>query len=330
MIGGKGSAAKHHPPMIWKPKSRAAGKPVLESADKKNQETADAVVRRFGSMKYLNSVDAAALAAQSSSDLQLALVSKSVEENAYGRDACVSAKAASPKTKKDAVMFGDNNTKTGGGAIISTFNPCTGEIPEMKQQEESRSPCLRGKEVLPLYFSLLNFSDAEEGTRQLCNIAESWLYRDEVGPVPGPTPSDLNERQLKLETWWGANRPSAADRIAPFVRILMLAEPNAGVFPTESFMRALECLAEGGSIRGQQLASRAIDMRNEQNTKRAGREIRIVVIFGLKAKCADYVAQNVSFVALNFTAVDMGEDLPLNLRLRQALGPENKQKSTNV
>ena len=71
-------------------------------------------------------------------------------------------------------------------------------------------------------------------------------------------------------------------------------------------------------------------MRNNQNTKRAGRETDIVVTFGLKVKCSDYVSQNVSFDALHVTAVGMGEDLPLNLRPRQALGSENDRKPTNV
>ena len=213
--------------MVCKPKSRAAGQPIQAVAISKDRETADAAVRRFGSGKYMGSSDAALLAAQRASDLQLELGSKPLEEITYDKDACVSAKTANPKIKKDGVMFEDS--KTGGIAMSSAVNPRTGEIPDIKPDEEGQTPCLWGKEVSPLDSPLLNYTDVEEGARQLCNIDESWLYHDEVDPILGPTPSDLNERQLKLETRRGGNKPLAEDRITPFVRSLMVTEHNAGV-----------------------------------------------------------------------------------------------------
>ena len=169
----------------------------------------------------------------------------------------------------------------------------------------------------------------EEGTLQFPNVDENWMYREEAGPVLGPT-SELNERQIKLETRRDARKPLVDDRIIPFARHPMLTEPNGGVLSPGSFKHALECLAEGGSVREQQLASHALEMWGNQNTERAGREAATAATFSLEVKCADYIAQNVSFGALHFAALDMVGDGPLNLRLRQALGPANKQETTSA
>ena len=43
-------------------------------------------------------------------------------------------------------------------------------------------------------------------------------------------------------------------------------------------------------------------------------------------KTADYTSQNVSLGSLHFLAIDMGGGIPLNLRMRQAMGAGNPRE----
>ena len=181
-----------------------------------------------------------------------------------------------------------------------------------------------GKECITAGLSLFNFSDLEEPTRKLRITDDSWLFQDEVDPILGPTASIPSAPQEELEQWWTANKPLISDRLVPFVRNLMLSENNPCQFFAESYAHSLECLSEGGAALERNLATQALESWTKQSSERAGRNPPTAVSFGEKIKCIHYVAQALSVGELHFTAVDMGEDIPLNLRLRQALGSENK------
>ena len=306
---------------------RAACQPAF-NVDRGNELiTTDEVVRRFGSVEYLHPEDAALLAARRAADLQMELGLDNHQPKKEEINAISTARVPQPQEKITTASGLARKPLLADEVIISTYNPRTGRIPRSEGEDADQPPRLWGKEVLPLDFSLLNFSDLEEGTRQLVNVDDNWLYQDEVDPVLGPTSSELSERQKKLETWRNANQPLVADGIAPFLRSIVLTEPYVSVPFPESFKHALGCLAEGGSVQEQHLSEHALELWIIHNLERAGRDVATAVTFGVKVKCIDYTAQNISFGDLHFAAVDMGGDLPLTMRLRQSLGPEDNQEA---
>ena len=179
--------------MIWKPKSRADGEPAFEVASENDPHATDAAARRFGSEKHLNPDDASALAAQRAYTLQIELGMGPTEEKPIVYGVSPPSRVVIHKVKKAAVMFTENAPNAGGSAMISTCNQRTGRIPDPNKDVVGRLQCLWDKEVLPLDFSLLNFSDMEAVTRHLFNANASWVYRDEVDPVLGPTAANLND-----------------------------------------------------------------------------------------------------------------------------------------
>ena len=150
VIDGKKETGKNLPNLTWKPKARAAGQPGSEQATGGELITTDAAVHRFGSEKYLHPDDAALLAAQRASNLQMALGMDTFEEKTEGSNAGLPLKVTSSKDKKTTATIIPSGSCGGEKVMISTYNPCTGKIPQPEQVNANQPPCLRGKEVSPL------------------------------------------------------------------------------------------------------------------------------------------------------------------------------------
>ena len=320
--GKKNDMQKGISQLVWKPKARASGRRDLDISPDLTLEMEDPPVRRVGTEKYLPPDEAEWLAVQRAAELESEVNVKTPARISRGSDSmdCIISPQKELKQEREPV-HPDYSTET-GDFMISTINPCEGAIPIPPASDDTIPLCLWDKDVLPLDFPLLNFSDMEEGTRRLVSTNDAWLYQDEVDPILGPTKSDLNEMQRSLDDWWEENLPLVSERIVPFIRNIMLSEPNAHVPFGESYTHALECLAEGGAMREQQLSAHALEAWIKRGKSREGHTPSVVITFGGKAKCIDYVAQAASVGSLHFTSIDMGEDLPLSLKLRQALGSE--------
>ena len=157
------------------------------------------------------------------------------------------------------------------------------------------------REVLPLDFEMLNFSDMEEDTRKLYKMTGEWLYAQEVTPaISSETTGTLNERALSIENWWKEYQPKIADRLVPFVRNVMANEPDVDLPLKEPLFNALDHLAEGGSFSEQQLALIALEEEKQRMAGRAGNNKDVRITCGTKVKNVDYLAQNVSFGSLHF------------------------------
>ena len=162
------------------------------------------------------------------------------------------------------------------------------------------------KNVLPLDFIMTDFSDMEEKTRLLYQLGEGWLFHDEVNPILVPPMIDLDPRQEELDLRWQSYQPDMAERIAPFVRNVMINGKDLSMNFRDSRVLALDRLAEGGSGTEQILAKAALGAMKLKESGRVGKEKSDIATFGTRMKCTDYTAQSISIGALHFTAVDMG------------------------
>ena len=218
----KGEKAKEFPKKVWKPKARSAGR-----HDEPDEIVEDVVVHKFGSEKHLDPEGAASAASRRASVLQSELGLCPMERSVIKEGV---RSTVSPSPKKSSVVVNDDCGRESKNEWITTHNPCTGRIPIPTEEKSSATQGVWNKDALPLDFSWFNFSDLGEPTRKLCITDESWLFRDEIDPILGPTASTLSAPQEELEQWRSSNKPLLSDRLVPFVRNLMLSENNSCLF----------------------------------------------------------------------------------------------------
>ena len=124
--------------------------------------------------------------------------------------------------KRGSVSFGNPLRNVGGNVVMTeTINPVALPEWEYKEDRMRNGPHLWDKAVLPLDFSMTDFSDLEEKTRALYRMEDGWMYQDEANPILKSEHTPLNPRQPKLDQWWERNHPAIADRIIPFGRNVM-------------------------------------------------------------------------------------------------------------
>ena len=288
---------------VWKPK-RAAGA-FNPSGEQKWEE--DVSTYAFGSGKRLPHEEALTNAQIRATQLQSEL-----DMGTSFSDAPSSSRIDG-KTRGKGVSFNKNDA-------VTTVNPMAGGMNRVKPCEDQSHSWHWDKEVLPLDFAMLDFSDMEEGTRKLYHMKDDWLYLDEITPVIEGVSSALTDREKEVDEWWAEYTPKVAERITPFIKNVLRREKNTSMPFKEVYLSALDHLAEGGSIQEQQLALLALEGEKRRTDGLAGNDKEVRITWGATAKTIDYTSQQASFGSLHFLAIDMGEDVPLNLRMRQALG----------
>ena len=288
--------------LVWKPKTRAAG----VTTQTQNPTLVDqGVVRKFGPDKDCSPEQALQLAEERAVELQAEVYTRGIMQtvgpcNVLGELRIVTDFLANPA---DTNPVCDN-------ALTA---PRSGSV-------------IWGKNVLPLDFSMADFSDLEEKTRQLYQLGENWLLRDEVNPVLFSAPTDLHPRQEQLELQRKTYQPEMSDRITSFAHNVMINEKGPSLSFQESCVLALDHLSKGGTQQEQSRAKSASAAFKSKESDRVGKEKLITVTFDNRAICADYTAQNISVGALHFAAVDMREDLNLTFNMQQASGAENNRE----
>ena len=182
------------------------------------------------------------------------------------------------------------------GLMDVAMNPAIMQLPcDLALTAPRSGSVLWGKNVFHLDFSMADFSDLEEKTRQLYQLDEGWLFHDEVNPVLLAPQTELHPQQAPLETRWQAHQPDMSERIAPFVRNVMINETDDSLSFHESYVLELDHLAEGGALSEQSNARNALDAVRMKESGRVGKGKTVVVTFGVKMKCTDYAARKISF-----------------------------------
>ena len=159
--------------LVWKPKTRAAGTNAIAPEP---TLLGQCIVRKFGSGKRCSSLDALRRAEERASITQSEVYPS------------IPQPIAQPSTVVDLETFGGNSADLNG--------PCDETISEIRA-----GSAWWGKSVLPLDFSVTEFSDLEEKTRTLYQLGEQWVMRDEVNPVLVSESIDLQPRGWKLQMW---------------------------------------------------------------------------------------------------------------------------------
>ena len=211
--------------------------------------------------------------------------------------------------------------------MVTTTNPMAGGSLNTEPDAGRDGSWHWGKSVLPLDFRTMDFDDMEEATRGLYNMKDGWLYSDEVTPVLGSCEGGNSVSEQAVGEWWKEYSPKIADRLVPFVRNLTVQEKDKYATYKDSLFNVLDHLADGGSLIDKQLPLVALEEEKQRNVCRDGTENKVRVIGGSQTRDVDYNAQSVSFGPLHFLAIDMGEDVPLSLRMRQAIGSGNPREA---
>lgn len=286
---------------IWKPKARASGDRIVDSLPSLLDQ---GIVHKFGSEKRCSSTEAARLAIERAKVTQAEVGSSESELTAGGEDSHL-----------DLALV--DFLKNAAEGILSR---------DKELLPNRRGSVLWDKSVLPLDFSMTDFSDLEEQTRRLYQLDDEWAYQDDANPILESSPVNLRPREEQVQQWWGAYQPEMADRIIPFVRNAMANNPDPLIGLDEACIMALDHLSEGGARIDQVCAKTALEVFKTKMLGRIGKERAIPVSFPPLMKCADYMVQNVSVGALHFSAVDMGEDVALTFKMQQALGSETNKE----
>ena len=90
-----------------------------------------------------------------------------------------------------------------------------------------------------------------------------------------------------METRRQAHQPEMSDRIAPFVRNVMINETDHSSSFHDSRVLALGRLSEGGALSEQPNSNAAMEALQLKESARAGKDKSAVVTFGAEMKCTD-------------------------------------------
>ena len=248
---------------VWKPK-RAAGVPLSAAPNTQEQ---DVVVFPFGSSKRLPAVEALRLAKERAGLL---------EDEMGTAQTCNVLPTSGPPKRKGSMK----EVRFSTDALDINRNPMAGGL--AKQMPEDTRDCSWhwGKEVLPLDFSMMDFSDLEESTRALYFMKDDWLYADEVTPVLGLQEGTGKDGEQPVDVWWSDYQPVIADRLIPFVKNVRKNEADERIPFKDSYFNALDHLAEGGSLQEQQLALVALEAEKARGDGRAGNEKEVRIAWG--------------------------------------------------
>ena len=268
--------------LVWKPKARASGVPFVPPPP---TLLGQGIVHKFGSDRRSSSVEAAKSAEQRA---------LTMHSEVYPQE---TGQTDEHLLKIDPTLELEHFLKNPAESLLT--HDC--ELSQLR-----RGSAIWDKSVLPLDFSMADFSDLEEKTRTLYQIDDSWVYQDDVNPVLLTEPLDLRPREEQLQFWRDAYQPVMSDRIIPFVRHAMVNNKDPLISFDEACILSLDHLSEGGALADQACAKQALEVFKIKEAGRVGKERAVSVVFSHVMRCADYIAQNVSIGALHFTAVDMG------------------------
>ena len=189
---------------------------------------------------------------------------------------------------------------------------------------ENRTKSLHwGKCALPLGFAMFDFTDLEDNTRQLFHMKDDWMYQDEVSPrMTDPSESSTHHKTM-IDEWWAGYLPEISEKLSHFAKEMMRSGYSESILLVDLCEQTLQYLVDGASSEQTTLSSIALDKLESRASDRAGNVNVPNITWGQRTKCMEFEAQDVSFGALHFTSIDMGEEIKFNLRTQRVQGSES-------
>ena len=102
-----------------------------------------------------------------------------------------------------------------------------------------------GKEVLPPDFSMMDFSDLEEGARKLYHMKDDRMYSDELTPAAAGDSIMVTGQGQSVAKWRAEYDPIIAGRITPSAKNLPSREADKNIPIKDAYFNAFDHLAEG-------------------------------------------------------------------------------------
>ena len=177
--------------------------------------------------------------------------------------------------------------------------------------------------ALPLDFKMFDFTDLEENTRQLFHMKDEWMYRDGESPRITDQSTSTILHPERIDDWWSDVRPEMDVKLVPLVKEMMGSGYTKSTPVATLCSLTLQQLVDGGSAEQARMAAMALELLKGGTPDRAGNVHVPTIIWGPRMKCAEFESHDVSFGALHFAAIDMGEGIKLNNRMRRLLGSES-------
>ena len=285
----------NHP--IWIPKKKAGGSDTMRNPPV--NDGADVVpawmARKYGSGRFLTGEDALENAVSRAQELATELTVVPPTQT-----------ADEPQVKRAQWSAGRElppvNDEVGGGRIKSWH---------------------WGKCALPLDFRMIDFTDLEDNARKLFYMQDDWLYQDEVLPeIADSRESSICNRKA-IEEWWKSYKPQLNEKLIPCIKDLMDSIYTDEMPMGELFAQELQQMIDGGSVEQKTWAIASLEESKLRMADRAGNTTITKITFGPRMKGLEFETQEISFGALHFIDVDMGEEVKLNPRMQRALGWES-------